>query len=70
LNKIADTEKIEADKEAVDAEIKHALEHFPDANPELVRIHIETVLKNEKVLRMLEGDATPVTAAPHDHSHE
>ncbi|HVU80219.1 MAG TPA: trigger factor [Candidatus Paceibacterota bacterium] len=70
LNKIADAEKVEADQEAVEAEIKHALEHFPDANPELVRIHIETVLKNEKVLRMLEGDATPVTAAPHDHSHE
>jgi FKBP-type peptidyl-prolyl cis-trans isomerase (trigger factor) len=70
LNKIADLEKVEADQEAVEGEIKHALQHFPDANPELVRIHIETVLKNEKVLRMLEGDATPVTAEPHDHSHE
>ncbi len=70
LNKIAEAEKIEADKEAVEAEIKHAMEHFPDANPELVRVHIETVLKNEKVLRMLEGDTTPVTAAPHDHNHE
>jgi len=70
LNKIADDEKVVADDASVEAEIKHALEHFPDAKPELLRIHIETVLKNEKVLRMLEGDVTPVIATPHDHSHE
>ncbi len=55
LNKIASDEKIEADKEAVESEMKHALEHFPDARPELVRIHIETVLRNEKVLQLLEN---------------
>ncbi len=55
LNKLADDEKIEVDKEAVDTEMKHALKHFPAARPELVRIHIETVLRNEKVLQMLEG---------------
>lgn len=55
LNKIAEDEKIEADKEAVDTEMKHALEHFPDAKLELLRIHIETVLRNEKTLQMLEG---------------
>lgn len=55
LNKIAQEEKIEADQEAVEGEIKHAMEHFPDAKPELVRVHIETVLKNEKVLQLLES---------------
>lgn len=55
LNKIAEDEKIETEKEAVEAEMKHALEHFPDARPELVRIHIETVLRNEKVLQLLEN---------------
>ena len=55
LNKLAEDEKIEADKEKVDEEMKHALEHFPDARPELVRIHIETVLRNEKTLQLLEG---------------
>jgi FKBP-type peptidyl-prolyl cis-trans isomerase (trigger factor) len=55
LNKIADEEKVETDKEAVDNEMKHALEHFPDARPELLRIHIESVLRNEKVLKLLEG---------------
>lgn len=54
LNKIAEEEKIEADKEAVDTEMKHALEHFPDARPDLLKIHIETVLRNEKVLQLLE----------------
>ncbi len=56
LNKLADEEKVEADKEAVETEIKHAFEHFPDARPDLVRIHIETVLRNEKVLKLLEGE--------------
>lgn len=57
LNKIAEVEKVEADKEKVEEEMKHALEHFPDAKPELVRVHIETVLRNERVLQMLEGEA-------------
>ena len=55
LNKIAEQEKVEAEHTAVDHEMGHALQHFPDANKALLRIHIETVLKNEKVLKMLEG---------------
>ena len=55
LNKIAEEEKIEADSQAVATELKHALEHFPEARPDLVQIHIETVLRNEKVLQLLEG---------------
>lgn len=54
LNKIAEEEKIEADPEKVETELKHALEHFPDARPDLVKIHIETVLRNEMVLQLLE----------------
>lgn len=56
LNKIAEEEKVEADKDAVAAEMKHAMEHFPEARPDLVQVHIETVMRNEKVLKMLEGD--------------
>jgi FKBP-type peptidyl-prolyl cis-trans isomerase (trigger factor) len=55
LNKIAEEEKIEADREAVEREMKHALEHFPKAKPELLGIHISTVLRNEKVLQLLEN---------------
>lgn len=55
LNKIAEEEKMEADQAAVAGEMKHALEHFPDARPDLLQIHIETVLRNEKVLQRLES---------------
>ena len=55
LNKIAEEEKVEADQTAVEQEMKHALEHSPDAKPDLVKIHIETVLRNEQVLKLLEG---------------
>jgi FKBP-type peptidyl-prolyl cis-trans isomerase (trigger factor) len=56
LNKLAKDENVEADSTAVEAEMKHALEHFPDANPELVKVHIETVLRNEAALKILEGE--------------
>jgi FKBP-type peptidyl-prolyl cis-trans isomerase (trigger factor) len=55
LNKIAQDEKIEPEKEAVDTEMKHAIEHFPEANQALLRVHIESVLRNEKVLKLLES---------------
>jgi FKBP-type peptidyl-prolyl cis-trans isomerase (trigger factor) len=70
LNKIATDEKIEADKEAVDTEMQHALQHFPDANHALLRIHIETVLRNEKTLQLLEGIASPKNEVEaHNHAH-
>lgn len=56
LNKIAQVEKIEPQKELVDEEMKHAIAHFPDANPELLRVHIESVMRNELVLKILEGE--------------
>jgi len=54
LNKIAADEKIEADEKDVAEEMKHALEHFPDAKQDLLAIHIQTVLRNEKTLQMIE----------------
>jgi FKBP-type peptidyl-prolyl cis-trans isomerase (trigger factor) len=56
LNKIAQAEGIEPDAVEVEGEMKHALEHFPDANPALLRVHIESVLRNEKVLKLLEEE--------------
>ena len=55
LNKVAMEEKLGADETAVAAELKHALQHFPEANLDLLKIHIETVLKNELALKLLEG---------------
>ena len=54
LNKVAEEEKIEAEAADVAKELKHALEHFPDARQDLLTIHIETVLRNEKTLQLLE----------------
>ena len=56
LNEIAKEEKIEPDEKEVAEEMKHALEHFPNAKPDLLAVHIQTVLRNEKVLKMLESD--------------
>lgn len=55
LNALADEAGVKADDAEVDAEMKHAIEHFPDAKEDLLRIHITTIIRNEKVLRMLEG---------------
>ncbi len=56
LNAIAEAEHITADPEAVEREVQIAKEHFPKANEELVRIHVETVLRNDRVLQLLESD--------------
>jgi FKBP-type peptidyl-prolyl cis-trans isomerase (trigger factor) len=70
LNKIANDEKIQPDQADIDAEMKHAIEHFPEANLELLRIHIETVLRNEKTLQVLEGNPNPkIEPTVHDHDH-
>ena len=70
LNKIAGQEKIGADQAAVDEEMKHALEHFPEARPDLLKIHIETIIRNDKVLQMLEGKELEKSKAPDHHNHE
>jgi len=54
LNKIAETEKIEADKEQIAKEVAMILEHYKDADPERAKLHAENVLTNEKVFQFLE----------------
>lgn len=56
LNEVIKEEKIEVEEPIVEQEIKLALEHFPEAKPDLVRIHIETVLRNDKALQLLEAE--------------
>jgi len=55
LNKIAEEEKIVADREAVANEVAMILEHYKDADPERAKMHAENVLTNEKVFQFLEG---------------
>jgi FKBP-type peptidyl-prolyl cis-trans isomerase (trigger factor) len=55
LNKIAELEKIEANKEQVASEVAQILEHYKDADPERAQMHAENVLTNEKVFQFLEN---------------
>ncbi len=55
LNEIAKKEKITAEEDKVRHETEHILGHFKDANPDNVRIYVETQLINEAVFKFLEG---------------
>ena len=54
LNEIAKVESIKPSKEEVEAEIKHILEHYKDADRERAEVYAETILTNEKVFQFLE----------------
>lgn len=54
LDHIAKAEKIEADKEKVDAEVKHAKEHYKDLDEKHARAYFEQILLNQAVFEFLE----------------
>ena len=68
LSEIARAEKIEPKDEDVEHELGHAKEHYPDADTDALRSHVAHALRNELVMRFLEG--SPMEFAPHDHGHE
>lgn len=55
LNEIAKAENIMADKNDVDVEVGEILKAHKDANKEAVKIHVISVLTNQKVFEWLEG---------------
>ncbi|TSD03211.1 MAG: trigger factor [Parcubacteria group bacterium Athens0714_16] len=55
LNEVALKENLFPDKEELQKETDHLLEHYKSADPERVRIYVETVLANEKVMTFLEN---------------
>jgi len=55
FNKIAETEKLEPNKEVLENEVKQILEHYPSSSEENARIYVETVLLNSEVLKLLES---------------
>lgn len=55
LNRIAVSEKIEADKTEVEKETSHLLEHYKDANPAKAKEYMEMVMTNQKVFEFLES---------------
>lgn len=55
LNEIAKAEKIEPEREKVEEETKHLLEHYQNADPLRVRVYVASVLQNEAVMKYLES---------------
>jgi FKBP-type peptidyl-prolyl cis-trans isomerase (trigger factor) len=55
LETIAEHEKIVPTEEEITKEFGILVRRHPDANPESLRNYIKTVLKNEKVLKLIEG---------------
>lgn len=54
LSRIAQEEKIDADPERLEREIKHAKQHYPQADDAGLRAHIQHALRNEAVIAFLE----------------
>lgn len=55
IGKIAEVEKIEPEKEKLDAEVKALRERYPDTPPERVESYVHMLLANEKVFQFLES---------------
>lgn len=55
LNEIARIESIKPTAQEIEAEVKHIIEHYKDADRERAATYAETVLTNEKVFQFLEG---------------
>ncbi len=56
FNKIAEVEKLEPNKEILEQEIKHIMEHYKDASETGARIYVATILLNSEVLKLLEKE--------------
>lgn len=54
FNKIAETEKLEPNKEIMENEVKEVMKHYPDASETNARIYVATILLNSEVLKLLE----------------
>lgn len=55
FNKIAEAEKLEPNKEILEQEVKHVMEHYKDASEQSARIYVATILLNTEVLKLLES---------------
>lgn len=55
LAHIALKEKLDADPARLEAEIKHAKQHYPNADESGLRAHVHHALRNEAVIAFLEG---------------
>jgi FKBP-type peptidyl-prolyl cis-trans isomerase (trigger factor) len=71
LGEIARREQIEPDEKAVEHELGHAKQHYPDAKDDVLRTHLAHAMRNDMTLRFLEsGEKQPYPAHEHHHDHE
>lgn len=61
LNAIANKEDVLLEEKRVSRDVAHVLEHYKEANPDSIRMYVETMMRNEKVFEMLEGKKTEST---------
>ena len=69
LTEISRKENIEPDAKALDQEVAHAKQHYPEANDAALRAHIAHAMRNETTLRFLEGNTEPIVPTEHNHAH-
>jgi len=55
LNAIGIQENIVPEKEKVEREVKHLMEHYSKADPENLKTYVETLMINDAVFKLLEG---------------
>ncbi len=67
LNEIAKKEKIEPDQAKVDLEVKHTLDHYPEANKSSVEVFVRSQMTNEKVFEFLGAGRSHVHTETCDH---
>ncbi|MEK7133676.1 MAG: trigger factor [Patescibacteria group bacterium] len=69
LTEIARKEDIEPDEKVLAHELGTARKQYPQADPIALRAHIAHAMRNEQVLRSLEGNAEPIGHSHEGHSH-
>ena len=70
LAEISRKENIQVDESSLEHEVEHAREHYPQADPAVLRAHISHGMRNEMTLRFLEGNTEKVGHTAEDHAHE
>jgi len=71
LNHLADVEKVSPNEDDIKKEVDHLVSHYKDADRTRARLYVESVLKNEMVLRKILGEKEEtVSLHDHDHSHD
>ena len=58
LDAIANQEQIEPDPTVIDNQVQALKAQYPDADTDRIKTYVRTILRNEAVMKLLEGDAS------------